>query len=142
MDEPPRDPREPLLPWRLLTSITWRSLLIAGSTATAFVLAQVKTQEISKAVTIAFASIALGLLLHMFNSRSDRFLLTIRRRQPNPYIWLAFAGVLSLQLLGIYAPPLQLVLRTVPLNLADWSLVVTAALVPAILVELSKLLPR
>ena len=140
MDEPPRDPREPLLPLRLLGSIAWRSLIIAGSTAIVFVHVQRNGLDSSRAVTVAFATIALALLLHMFNSRSEHFLFSNHRKEGNPYIWLAFAGALSLQLLGIYAPPLQVVLRTVPLGLAEWWLVIAAAVAPAVIVEMSKLL--
>lgn len=137
MEEPPRDPSEPILPLRLLASIIWRTTLIAGATVATFIWAQRLGPD--KAVTVAFATLALGLLFHMFNSRSEYFLLRNAQRRPNPYIWIAFAGAMSLQLAGIYAPPLQLVLRTVPLGLSEWAVVFAAAFIPAVIVELSKL---
>lgn len=87
-----------------------------------------------------FRSLIVALLLfHMFSSRSEHFLLRKTGRKPNPYLWIAFAVALALQLAGLYVPTLQLVLRTVPLLPSDWLFVLVAALAPAVLVEFSKL---
>ncbi|MBI2953185.1 MAG: cation-transporting P-type ATPase [Chloroflexi bacterium] len=137
MEEPPRDPHEPILTARLLASILWRSLLIASATVVAYM--WVLGQNPSRAITVAFAALALGLLLHMFNSRSEHCLFRNNQRRRNPFIWIAFAVALSLQLAGLYAPPLQVVLRTVPLAQSDWAVVIAAALAPATIVEFSKL---
>jgi Ca2+-transporting ATPase len=47
-----------------------------------------------------------------------------------------------LQLAAVYVPFLQLVLRTVPLTLADWGLVLGFSLLPLGVVEFVKLTQR
>ncbi|MBI2863651.1 MAG: cation-transporting P-type ATPase [Chloroflexi bacterium] len=143
MKHPPRDPREPILPWPLLASIVWRSLLIALATTIAFYSAQRLHGDGPQAVTIALATLGFAIMLHMFNARSERFLFRPGQRWNNTYVWLAFGAALGLQLLAFYAPPLQYVLRTVPLAMEDWVIILVWSAIPAILVELSKLLwPR
>jgi Ca2+-transporting ATPase len=52
--------------------------------------------------------------------------------------WLALAGALAIQALGVYWPPLATVLETVPLSLQDWLLAAAISLAALALVESGK----
>jgi Ca2+-transporting ATPase len=73
----------------------------------------------------------------MFNCRS-------RKRSAfdglfrNPFIWVATAIVIALQLLAAYFPPLALVLGTVRPLAVDWLTVGLCTVAPIIIVEITK----
>mgnify|MGYP002626559031 FL=1 len=46
----------------------------------------------------------------------------------NPWILVAGAGMIALQVAAVYVPFLQAALRTVPLGVYDWGLIVAVAL--------------
>ncbi len=56
----------------------------------------------------------------------------------NRWLLLAWAGMIGLQAAAVYAPPLQPVLRTVPLSGADWIHMAAVAAPVFILPELLK----
>jgi P-type Ca2+ transporter type 2C len=57
-------------------------------------------------------------------------------------LWGAVLMCVLLQFAAVYIPFLQRVLRTVPLSLSDWGLVVIFSLLPIVVVEFVKLLRR
>jgi Ca2+-transporting ATPase len=73
----------------------------------------------------------------MFNCRS-RTRSAFARLFRNPFIWIAAAIVISLQLLAIYLPPLARVLGTVRPSETDWFVVILCSLAPVLIVETTK----
>jgi Ca2+-transporting ATPase len=57
----------------------------------------------------------------------------------NPFIWVATAIVIALQLLAVYLPPLALVLGTVRPVAVDWLIIGLCTVAPVMIVELTKL---
>ena len=57
----------------------------------------------------------------------------------NPFIWVATALVIGLQLMAIYWPAVARVLDTVPLNREDWYVIGFATSAPIVIVEVTKL---
>ena len=104
----------------------------------AFVLA-LGRGEGARAVTIAFMTLALAQGFHLGNARSTAAVLGRRHVIAN---WWALGAVLLavvLQIVAVYAAGLARVLRVVPLTVADWAIVLTAAVAPAIVGQAIKL---
>jgi P-type Ca2+ transporter type 2C len=60
----------------------------------------------------------------------------------NRWLWGAIVMCVLLQVAAVYVPFLQRVLRTVPLNLRDWGVVLGFSLLPVVIVELVKWMRR
>jgi Ca2+-transporting ATPase len=126
--------------------LIWQGGLLSGFTLLAFSLGMrwydAEGDGLRHAVTIAFMTLALAQVVHAFNARSkDRSAFTARLFT-NAWLWAAVVGCVVLQLAAVYAPFLQAVLRTSPLGIADWGLVLACSLLPVGVVELVKLAQR
>jgi Ca2+-transporting ATPase len=91
--------------------------------------------------TIALLVLVSGQLGHLFNCRS-RINSAFEGVARNPYIWMAAGSMIGLQLLALYFTPLARVLDVVPPNSADWAVIAIAAVVPIVIVEMTKALAR
>ncbi len=88
--------------------------------------------------TIIFSGLAIDSLFYVFSCKSLRR--NIWHINPLSNKVLAFAWFLGIAMLlvAIYFPPLQILLKTYPLNLADWGLLLGLGLVNVILIEATK----
>ena len=141
MKRPPRDPDEAILSRPFLSQIALYAGLIAAATLGAFLIALDRGSE-ERAITIAFVTLALAQGLHLGNARSDGPVLSWARIRSNPWALGALGLVIALQLAAVYIPVLASVLRTVPLTRADWALVLPAALLPAVVGQVLRLIRR
>lgn len=143
MKRQPRDPEERLLNASFAWLITWQGMLLSAVTLAAFAVGMSWYGQVDAglrhAVTISFMTLALAQTFHAFNARSQTDSIFNRRLFTNGWLWAAVGAVILLQLAAVYVPFLQLVLRTVPLALSDWLLVLAFALLPVAVVELVKL---
>ncbi len=89
-------------------------------------------------MTIAFMTLALAQLLHVFNARSADSTAFGRHLGRNRWIFGALLLTISLQLAAVYLPPLSRILRTTPLSLEDWTVVGAASLLPLLLGQAHK----
>jgi Ca2+-transporting ATPase len=90
------------------------------------------------AQTMAFTTLVFFQLFHVLNARSEtRSAFSGLFR--NPWLWLAIAVSVLLQILVVYVPLLQQAFRTVPLALNDWVLCCAVASSVLWLMELRKL---
>jgi P-type Ca2+ transporter type 2C len=146
MKDKPRDPEERLLNAPFAWLITWQGFLLAGVTLAAFSVGMSwygRTGDgLRHAVTIAFMTLALAQTFHAFNARSQKDSMLNRRLFTNGWLWGAIIVCVLLQLAAVYVPFLQLVLRTVPLTLTDWGLVLGFSLLPIGVVEFVKFARR
>jgi len=78
---------------------------------------------------------------HMFNCRS-RTRSAFSGLLRNPFIWLAAAIVVGLQLLAVFVSPLARVLGTVEPDAAGWLVIVACSVTPIAVVELTKAVTR
>jgi Ca2+-transporting ATPase len=93
------------------------------------------------AQTMAFTTLMLAQLFNVLNARSERrsaFAGVFRNR----WLWSAIALSLALQLVVLYAPPMQQAFGTVGLAAGDWGRCAIAASMVLWLSELAKLLTR
>jgi Ca2+-transporting ATPase len=146
MERPPRKPGEAVMNPVFIWLISWQGILLSGFTLQAFFVGMrwygAEGAGLRHAITITFMTLALAQVFHAFNARSRSRSAFTARLFTNAWLWAAVAGCLFLQLAAVYAPFLQTILRTTPLTLADWGLVLACSLAPVAVVELVKLAQR
>ncbi len=133
MQHKPRSARENIFARRLGWKIISRGILIGVCTLGAFILALNEgaghSQQLIHAQTVAFATLVMAQLIHVFDCRSSRSIFH-RKLLENKFLVLAVLSSLVLMLAVLYLEPLQPVFKTVPLDLRDWALVLVAAGIP------------
>ena len=127
MERRPRSPRESIFAGRLHLKIAVRGLLIGACTVVAFAagaaLAPPGAHAMDYARTLAFSTLVCSQLIYVFQCRSERRPLAEVGLAGNPWLVLAVAFSLALQVFAVHFPPLAAVLRTAPLSAGDWALV-------------------
>ncbi|OIJ17775.1 calcium-translocating P-type ATPase, SERCA-type [Anaerobacillus alkalidiazotrophicus] len=132
MKRKPRHPMESVFARGLAWKIVSRGFMIGTVTIIAFWLTlTANPQELIKAQTVAFATLVMAQLIHVFDCRSEH---SVFHRNPlqNIYLVLAVLSSLVLMLGVMYFPPLQPVFHTVGLGVREWLLVVGLASIPTI----------
>ncbi|MBB6735886.1 calcium-translocating P-type ATPase, SERCA-type [Cohnella zeiphila] len=133
MRQRPRSAKENIFARRLGWKIISRGILIGVCTLAAFVLTlggfKGEGATLVHAQTVAFATLVLAQLIHVFDCRSSRSIFH-RRFFENKFLVLAVLSSLLLLLAVIYVEPLQPVFKTVPLHARDWALIFVAAGIP------------
>lgn len=117
------------LGWKIIS----RGFLIGISTLIAFyVVYRANPDNLTYAQTIAFATLVLAQLIHVFDCRSER---SIFSRNPfgNLYLVGAVLSSLLLMLAVMYVQPLQAIFHTVPISGRDWLLVLGMSSIPTFL---------
>ena len=139
MRRPPRDPRAAILSRGFMIQVGGYAVLMTGATLGVFVWGlEGRGLPGEHAVTLAFMTLALTQLFHVFNARGEDAILLTRRFFRNGWVWGAVVLTLGLQLLAVYLPVLSDVLRTDALGAADWGMVLGASLVPLLVGQMWK----
>lgn len=143
MQHKPRSAKENIFARRLGWKIISRGILIGVCTLAAFWLV-LRTDPsdaatLLKAQSVAFATLVMAQLIHVFDCRSSR---SIFHRNPlqNRYLVLAVLSSLVLMLAVMYVEALQPIFKTVPLGWKDWILVLIAAGIPTFFMGLGSVL--
>jgi Ca2+-transporting ATPase len=145
MEQPPRSHQENIFSRRLGWKIMSRGIMIGVCTLIAFWLVLRQNpddaQHLIKAQTVAFATLVVAQLIHVFDCRSSR---TIFHRNPfqNKYLVIAVFSSLFLLVLVIYLEAMQSIFHTVPLHTIDWVFIVSLAAIPSTFMGLSSVLRR
>ncbi len=143
MTQQPRQAKESIFARRLGWKIISRGMLIGICTLIAFWLIlrldPTNPEHLIKAQTVAFATLVMAQLIHVFDCRSSR---SIFHRNPfqNKYLVLAVISSLILLLFVMYMESLQPIFKTVPLGLAEWVLVLVFASIPSVLMGVGSVL--
>lgn len=98
-------------------------VLIGAVTLVAFIIAYNQhPNELKYAQTVAFATLVLAQLIHVFDCRSEH---SVFHRNPFGNVYLVGAVIISLllMLVVIYYPPLQPIFSTMPIQARDWLLI-------------------
>ena len=138
MDQPPRDPHEPLFSRAFSRRLAWQGILVGGITLLAYGLGLHLSNDYAVANTMAFATLTLSQLFHAFDVRSERTSLFRLGVFSNPAMNKAFLVGLLLQAAVLLAPPLQAAFSVVPLTLTEWATTLGLALTPLIVCEIVK----
>ena len=141
MRRPPRPPNSSLLSRDLVVLIGWQAVMLAAITLSIYAWAIGSYGEGAHARTMALIAIVGVQLGHVFNCRS-RTRSAFEGLFRNPFLWIAAAIVITLQLMAVYVTPLARVLNTSRLTSSDWLIGAAAVIAPIILVEATKLITR
>ncbi|MGM0578465.1 MAG: cation-translocating P-type ATPase [Myxococcota bacterium] len=87
---------------------------------------------VERAVTVAFLTLSISRLLHVFNMRWADSGLVVNEISRNPFVWAALALDVGLLLLAVYFVPLAGVLSLVHPGTTGWLLVAAASAVPLV----------
>jgi Ca2+-transporting ATPase len=145
MQQKPRAAKESIFSRRLGWKIISRGILIGVCTLAAFWITlkegQGHADQLIKAQTVAFATLVMAQLIHVFDCRSSR---SIFHRNPlqNKYLVLAVLSSLLLMLGVLYIEALQPIFKTVPLGLREWCLVFVAAGIPTFLMGIGSVMGK
>jgi len=136
MQRPPRDPRVPLVTWRLGGRLLVEGALLAAGVLSAYLWAVWSDGPGPRANTIAFVALV---LIHPFQALACRSeTVGWWRLPPNPLAWAALVVLTGVQWLTVSWSPLAALLRTAPLSAADWLVLTVAVLWPVGLLEAAK----
>lgn len=143
MRRPPRDPGKGLVELRHVLQIALVSLLIAAVTMGVFRWRMAAGDDLDSARTIATTVLVVCQAFYLFNVKA----LEASSLRPavllnNRVAWACVAGLTVLQLLFIYAPPLQALFDSRPLAPEHLLIITAAGLVVFVLVEVLKQLLR
>ncbi|AGF27814.1 calcium-translocating P-type ATPase, SERCA-type [Bacillus velezensis] len=133
MRRKPRHPKEGVFARKLGWKVVSRGFLIGAATILAFIIVYHRNPEnLPYAQTVAFATLVLAQLIHVFDCRSET---SVFSRNPFENIYLLGAIVSSVFLMAIviYYPPLQPIFKTVPITPGDWMLIIGMSGIPTFL---------
>ncbi len=136
MKRAPRPPQESVFAQGMWQHILWVGLLMAAATLVAQAWAM--HMDPAKWQTIAFTVLTLSQMGHVLAIRSDQESLFSQGPLSNLPLLGAVLVTFALQMAVIYIPALNVVFRTVPLDLADLVLCIALSSVVFVAVELHK----
>ena len=139
MKRKPRSRRESLFAGGVGLSTAWQGLMFGVLTLIAYFLGYKVWGSAALGSTMAFATLALGQLVHALNMRSTHSLFKIGFHT-NRYMVGAFIASLALLLTVLLIPGIQGVFSLVPMGIAAWACVVGLAVAPLLIMELYKYL--
>lgn len=136
MEHKPRGANENIFARRLGWKIISRGVLIGLCTLGAFWLtlrvAPNDPAQLVKAQSVAFATLVMAQLIHVFDCRSSRSIFH-RNILQNKYLVAAVLSSIVLLLGVMYIEPLQPIFKTVPLGTREWAITLVAAGIPTFL---------
>ncbi|MFD2116922.1 calcium-translocating P-type ATPase, SERCA-type [Paenibacillus yanchengensis] len=145
MQHKPRKAKESIFARRLGWKIISRGILIGICTLGAFwlTLKEGTGDELSlrTAQTVAFSTLVMAQLIHVFDCRSSR---SIFHRNPfqNKYLVLAVLSSVLLLLGVVYIDALQPIFKTVAIGFREWCLVIVAAGIPTFFMGIGSVLGK
>lgn len=143
MNNPPRDPDEPILTRTHWLTIAGYSTLIGTVTLAvyAFMLNAEPVGESGDsliAVTVTYLTLAFGRLFHVFNMRDNDEPIFDNQVTRNKWVWGAVVLSVVLILGSVYIPGINTVLETTPPPVEYWSLILGGAILPVIIIQIVK----
>jgi Ca2+-transporting ATPase len=141
MERPPRKQEEPIMAKRHWMAIGGYGILIAITVLASFFIALKKfgfPEE--QATTIAFLTLAIARLWHVFNMRDYDSNIFINAVTKNKWVWRALGLCVVLMLCAVYVPFLADVLYIVVPSTQQWGFIFGMSLIPLIVLQILKVL--
>jgi Ca2+-transporting ATPase len=125
MQRPPRDPKVNILNRTSVLFVAMQGIYLAAGTLFLFHHYYNKggVESLLMAQTVAFTGLVIMEKVNVFNFRSMRAPIHTLGLFSNPWLLVAVAGTIALQIIAIYVPVLQVALKTVPLGWEEWRLI-------------------
>jgi len=137
---PPEEARAQHPPVRFIRSIIIQGVLLAAATLAAFGWVLGSSGDLQRARTVAFLTLGLAQLFHVFNSRFEVGSALKHGLFSNRAIWAALGLTIALQVAAVTLPIPQMILKTVSPSPTEWVVVLAASLSPVLMIEIYKLL--
>ena len=137
MRRPPRRRSESLFAGGVGLNAVWQGVMFGVLTLIAFVVGKQTNDALGS--TMAFATLAIGQLVHAMNMRSSHSLFRVGFHT-NLYMLGAFFASLVLLLAVLLIPGLQGIFSLVAMNGASWGVVIGLSLAPLVIMEAYKLI--
>jgi P-type Ca2+ transporter type 2C len=139
LEQPPRDPKEPILSPRDFRRMAFESAVISAGALGAYAFGLARYGPGARASTLAFHSLTTGQILHALSCRSEQHGIFDAVQPPvNKYLALAVGGSLFLQALTVLLPGLRRFLGLTPLSAFDIAAVGSTAMIPLLINESTK----
>ena len=139
MQQPPRDPKEPVLTaghwW---TVFGYGGLLTIPVLASFWIAVSALGLDSEKAVTVSFMTLAFAQLWHLFNMRDADSGFVRNEVTTNPYVWAALAFCTLLLLGAVYLPVVSTVLVLSDPGFWGWLVIVAMSLTPLLVGQILK----
>ena len=143
MRRPPRDPGEPLLSPLLLWRVLFVALILMGGTFGLYLWEQARGASIEVARTVAVNTLVAFEIFYLFNSRYITApVLNRAGLTGNPWVLVAIAVLVVLQLAFSHLEPMQAMFGTADLDAPTWWRILLVASSVLVLVEAEKALLR
>lgn len=141
MRRKPRPPGESILSWHLGVRILFQGVLVGGASLVAFAITYDNNPEnLSRARTMAFCVLVYSQLLWALAARSQNLTLFQLGLFTNPHLLGAIGVSALLQLSVVTMPFARPVFESVQHFVGEWLLLMGLALMPLVVLELSKVL--
>jgi len=138
MKQKPVSPKNPIIDKEMKYLIVIISIFTGFLALGIFYFTWKTTGDLEKARTITFTAVAVDSLLYVFSCRSLRHSIWNKEFFANKYLFIAVLVGLLIQLPAVYLPFLQNVFQTVPLNFADWGIVLSVGILTIFAIEIAK----
>ncbi len=133
LKQQPRKQNEGIFARGLGTKIITRGMLIGIVSLFAFILAyDHEADNLQYARTVAFATLVIAQLIHVFDCRSDKGIFS-RNPFSNLYLLGAVLSSVVMLLLAIYIESLQPIFHTTPLLGIDWLFIIILSAIPSVI---------
>jgi Ca2+-transporting ATPase len=141
MEEPPRDPDEPIMTRAHWTASASYGVIIGLVVLAALLIAlNVFGMDQTRAVTISFLTVAFSRLWHVFNMRNQKGGFIDNEVTRNPFVWGALVLCVILLLLAVYWTPFANLLKLANPGLNGWLLIGGMSLIPLVIGQILKAL--
>jgi magnesium-transporting ATPase (P-type) len=139
MARPPRPRDAPILSGALLWHVVFVSLLFLAAVFGVFRHALARGDSLSGAQTLAMHTLVVLEIFHLFYIRNIHGTsLTWQKLSGTKVVWIVVLLAAAGQVAVTYLPPLQAVLGTHPVSLADWILIVVMGATFFTIVEIER----
>jgi Ca2+-transporting ATPase len=143
MENPPYSKEKPIVPKEKWIELGLYGVIIAGViTGTYFYAYYVWDYDQAQCNNIAFFSLALTQLWHVFNMREPEENFFVNQVTRNKYIWMAILVCLGFLAAAYFIPLLKNVLSFQDLGLRSWALIGISSLVPLFIIQIIKLFQK
>lgn len=136
MDNPPRDPDEPIINTDMKIGMVVQTLVMTFVTLLAFAIGRETSNELGR--TMAFITLSGAQLTRAYSSRSEIFTLFKIGFFTNKYMQYAVLSSTIGLLLVVYVPFLQTIFSTVTLTIEHWVVLLPLLLLPTVVAEATK----